>query len=271
MIKFENTYSNLPKNFYQKISPSGYKNAKLIVFNKSLADELEIKYQGNSEQEITEVFSGNKILEGSDPLAMAYAGFQFGYPVIELGDGRAHLLGEVKGFDIQLKGSGQTRFSRRGDGKSALGPVLREYILSEAMYAMGIPTTRSLCAISTGEEIQRQFGPEPGGVFTRVAASHIRVGTFQYFFFKKDFDSIRVLIDYSIKRHMPEISNDLSYREKALNLLKTLTIKQADLIGSWSGVGFIHGVMNTDNFSIAGITIDYGPCAFMDDFQYHKV
>lgn len=271
MINFENTYSQLPEQFFQKTTPQGYQNPKLIAFNKSLADELEINYQNVSKSEIAEIFSGNKILAGSDPLAMAYAGFQFGHPVAQLGDGRAHLLGETKGFDIQLKGSGQTRFSRRGDGKSALGPVLREYLVSEAMHALGVPTTRALCAISTGEDILRQFGAEPGGVFTRVAASHLRVGTFQYFFFQKDIESMKTLLDYTIDRHYPEISKSSNDRDKSLTLLKSLTLKQADLIAKWSGLGFIHGVMNTDNFSLAGITIDYGPCAFMDEFHFHKV
>jgi len=188
-----------------------------------------------------------------------------------LGDGRALLLGEVNGFDIQLKGSGQTHFSRRGDGRSALGPVLREYIVSEAMHSLGVPTTRALCAVTTGEEVYRQDGAEPGGIFTRVSPSHIRVGTFQYFAFQSDIESQKLLVDYTLKRHYPKLLELPSYKEKALELLKKIIEGQPRLIGQWSALGFIHGVMNTDNFSLAAVTIDYGPCAFMDEFKFHKV
>ncbi|MAW07114.1 MAG: hypothetical protein CME61_02410 [Halobacteriovoraceae bacterium] len=271
MIKFSNTYEKLPEQFFEKILPEKFKNPKLISFNKQLATDLEIDYQSISDDEIAKIFSGQNVLPGSNPLAMAYAGFQFGHPVPQLGDGRAHLLGETNGYDIQLKGSGRTRFSRGGDGKSALGPVLREYILSEAMNALGVPTTRALCAVTTGEEVLRQDGPEPGGIFTRVAQSHIRVGTFQYFAFQNDQESIKTLLDYTIKRHYPQLENLENYKDKSIGLLKALTVKQSDLIAKWSSLGFIHGVMNTDNFSLAGITIDYGPCAFMDEFKYEKV
>ena len=270
MIKFENTYSQLPQNFYAKVNPARFPQPNLIRFNKDLALELRIDPSEYSKNDLAQIFSGQKILPGSVPLAMAYAGFQFGHPVPQLGDGRAHLLGELAGYDIQLKGSGQTPFSRKGDGRSALGPVLREYIVSEAMHTLGVPTTRALCAVTTGEDVQRQFGAEPGGVFTRVAESHIRVGTFQYFAFKEDIESIRILLEYTIKRHYPKLAKLETISEKALALLIELTEKQSDLIAKWTSFGFIHGVMNTDNFSLAGITIDYGPCAFMDEFRFHK-
>ena len=271
MINFSNTYECLPEIFFQKVNPDNFSNPKLIKFNESLASEIGISIENTTEQKLAEIFSGQKILPGSTPLAMAYAGFQFGHPVQQLGDGRAHLLGEVNGHDIQLKGSGQTKFSRRGDGRSALGPVLREYIVSEAMHALGIPTTRALCAVTTGEQVLRQDGPEPGGIFTRVASSHLRVGTFQYFAFRNDIESIRTLFNYTLKRHYPELLKVKSNKEKVIELLKSLTNRQSDLIANWSAVGFIHGVMNTDNFSMAGITIDYGPCAFMDEFKFEKV
>ncbi len=270
MINFKNTYTNLPENFYERVHPAPFQKPKLIQFNENLASELGIEFNKINNEELAQIFSGQKILEGSEPLALAYAGFQFGHPVPSLGDGRAHYLGEVNGFDIQLKGSGQTRFSRRGDGRSALGPVIREYIVSEAMHALGVPTTRALCAVSTGEEVFRQEGPEPGGIFTRVASSHLRVGTFQYFMFQKDLQSLKILLDYTLKRHYPDLLEG-DYKEKSLELLRVLVHKQSDLITKWSSLGFIHGVMNTDNFSVTGITIDYGPCAFMDEFRFQKV
>ena len=271
MIKFTNTYDKLPSDFFESTLPEKSSNPKLICFNHYLAKTLGINLSKLSESELAQYFSGNKIFLNSNPIATAYAGFQFGHPVPSLGDGRAHLLGEVNGHDIQLKGSGRTKFSRRGDGKSALGPVLREYIVSEAMHALGVPTTRALCAVTTGDHVFRQEGPEPGGIFTRVAASHLRVGSFQYFAFKNDIESIKTLLDYTISRHYQNLEGVKSYREKSLELLKALTIKQADLIAKWSSYGFIHGVMNTDNFSMAGITIDFGPCAFMDEFKFDQV
>jgi len=270
MIPFKNTYINLPSKFFEKVNPTYFPNPKLIAFNHTLAQELDCSLEDLGEDELAQIFSGQTILEGSTPLAMAYAGFQFGHAVPRLGDGRAHLLGEVGGYDIQLKGSGPTPFSRRGDGKSALGPVLREYLVSEAMHILDIPTTRALAAVSTGETIVRQFGAEPGGVFTRVAQSHIRVGTFQYFAFQQDGEAIKTLLDYTIERHYPQLKSLSSFSQKAIELLKELTKKQAQLIAKWSAIGFIHGVMNTDNFSLAGITIDYGPCAFMDEFSFNK-
>jgi uncharacterized protein YdiU (UPF0061 family) len=271
VLKFRNTYSKLPENFYARVNPAHFSQPSLIRFNIELASQLGIDSRGYSEHDIAQIFAGQKILPGSEPLAMAYAGFQFGHPVPQLGDGRAHLLGEVNGYDIQLKGSGQTPFSRQGDGRSALGPVLREYIVSEAMHALGVPTTRALCAVTTGEDVMRQYGAEPGGIFTRVADGHIRVGTFQYFAFKEDIESIKILLEYTIKRHYPELQKLDTISEKALALLIELTKKQSDLIAKWTSYGFIHGVMNTDNFSLSGITIDYGPCAFMDEFKFHKV
>ena len=271
MIHFSNTYENLPKNFYEKINPEKFSHPELIVFNEKLATELKIEYEGVSKKELAHIFSGQKILPGSNPLAMAYAGFQFGHPVAQLGDGRAHLLGEVKGYDIQLKGSGKTRFSRRGDGRSALGPVLREYIVSEAMHHLGVPTTRSLCAVASGEQVQRQEGVRKGGILTRVASSHIRVGTFQYFAFQNDLKSIQTLMDYSIKRHYPELTDVSEDSQKSIQLLKKMIQRQSKLVAQWSALGFIHGVMNTDNFSLGGITLDYGPCAFMDEFKFQKV
>lgn len=270
-IPFENTYSKLPENFYERVAPAHFAKPELILFNKDLANELGIEFSQATDDELAQVFSGQKILEGSEPLAQAYAGFQFGHAVPQLGDGRAHLLGEANGFDIQLKGSGQTRFSRRGDGRSALGPVVREYIVSEAMHNLGVPTTRALAAVRTGESVQRQFGPEPGGIFTRVATSHLRVGSFQYFLFQEDLQGLETLFHYTIQRHYPELETLSSISEKCIGFLKAVAIRQSDLIAKWTGLGFIHGVMNTDNSSVAGITIDYGPCAFQDEFEMNKV
>lgn len=268
-VKFTNSYSKLPERFFQRVHPKSGRTGKLIAFNNELAKEMGLS--DYSEHDQFEIFSGNKIPSYFDPIAMAYAGFQFGNPVPQLGDGRAHLLGEINGFDIQLKGSGSTKFSRGGDGNSALGPVIREYLISEAMHALGIPTTRALAAVQLDEKVYRQYGEEPAGIFTRVAKSHIRVGTFQYFAFKEDYEAIKVLLDYTLERHYPEISIQSSLNEKVLLFLKELSLRQADLIAKWSSFGFIHGVMNTDNFSVVPLTIDYGPCAFMDEFKFNKV
>lgn len=265
---FKNSYTGLPERFYARVKPESFKSPSLMMFNRELADDLNSELNKLSDDELAMIFSGQEFLEGSDPIAQAYAGFQFGHPNPQLGDGRAHLLGQIAGQDIQLKGSGRTPFSRRGDGRSALGPVIREYIVSEAMNALGIPTTRALAAVRTGEHVLRQFGKEPGGVFTRVANSHLRVGTFQYFSMREDFEGLEKLLDYTIKLHYPHLEND---SDKALKLLIELTKKQSELIAHWTSVGFIHGVMNTDNFSVAGITIDFGPCAFLDEFNYNKV
>lgn len=270
MINFLNTYSKLPERFFERVSPAKFKNPKLISFNYKLASDLGLNIEGVSEKDLALIFSGQKLLPGSEPISTAYAAHQFGHFVPQLGDGRAHLLGEVNGFDIQLKGSGQTRFSRNGDGRSALGPVIREYLVSEAMFHLGVPTTRALAAVTTGENVARnQF--EPGGVFTRIAPSHIRVGTFQYFAFNNDIDGLKQLLDYSINRHYPELKEveDLSLR--ALNFIQSVGAAQARLISKWMSLGFIHGVMNTDNYSIGGFTIDFGPCAFMDEYKETKV
>ena len=270
MIKFNNTYSKLPHRFFDLSWPASFRSPKLLMFNKELARELEVDIDNITEDELALIFSGQKILPGSEPLSQAYAAYQFGHKVPVLGDGRAHLLGETKGFDIQLKGSGQSKFSRRGDGRSSLGPVIREYIVSEAMHHLGVPTTRALAAVSTGEEVARQEY-EPGGVFTRVASSHLRVGTFQYFAFQGDWKGVEILLDYTIKRHFPDLSKIENTKDKCIAFINAVGDRQAKLIAHWMSLGFIHGVMNTDNFSVAGITLDFGPCAFMDEFNHTKV
>jgi uncharacterized protein YdiU (UPF0061 family) len=226
-----------------------------------------------SEERLAHIFSGNQLPEGAEPIALAYAGHQFGHFVPQLGDGRAVLLGEVisrsngQRYDLQLKGSGQTPFSRRGDGKSSLGPVIREYVLSEAMYRMGVPTTRALAAVQTGETVYRDT-IMPGGVLTRVASSHLRIGTFEYFAARQDLDALRTLANYAIERHYPEVKEA---PQPIVAFFGKVVEAQAALVAHWMDIGFIHGVMNTDNSSISGETIDYGPCAFMDEFDYNKV
>jgi uncharacterized protein YdiU (UPF0061 family) len=269
---FDNSYARLPEHFRIPVSPTPVKAPELIVFNRPLAGELGLDLGDADEARLAQIFSGNIIPQGAEPLAMAYAGHQFGGFVPKLGDGRAILLGEVidkhgKRRDIQLKGSGRTPFSRRGDGRAALGPVLREYIVSEAMYALGIPATRALAAVSTGERVQRETGL-PGGVVTRVAASHIRVGTFQFFAAREDDEAIKNLADYVIDRHYPDAKNA---EHPYLAMLQGIAERQMDLIARWMMVGFIHGVMNTDNMAISGETIDFGPCAFLDEYNPKKV
>ena len=264
---FDNSYQNLPQDFFERINPVPVKDPQLIIFNNDLGRSLGIDKKINK-KELANIFSGNEILKGSSPIALAYAGHQFGNFVNQLGDGRAVLLGEVstpnqERFDMQLKGSGQTRFSRQGDGRSPLGPVIREYVVSEAMNALGIPSTRSLAAVTTGEKVFREVFL-PGGILTRIAKSHIRVGTFEYFATQKNTENLKTLADYTIKRHF------LSLKDVAnpyLSLLEIVSERQIELISKWMGVGFIHGVMNTDNTSIVGETIDYGPCAFMDEYN----
>ncbi|WP_080833887.1 protein adenylyltransferase SelO [Agrobacterium genomosp. 13] len=271
-MKFDNSYARLPERFSAAVLPTPVKAPRLIAFNRGLADELLLDVAGLDDERLAAIFSGNVVPQGAEPLAMAYAGHQFGGFVPQLGDGRAILLGEVidrngKRRDIQLKGSGPTPFSRRGDGRAALGPVLREYIVSEAMFALGIPATRALAAVLSGERVQREVGL-PGGVFTRVAASHIRVGTFQFFAAREDDEAIRNLADYVIDRHYPEAKEA---GNPYLALLRGIAERQCDLIARWMMVGFIHGVMNTDNMAVSGETIDFGPCAFLDEYHPNKV
>ncbi|MCS5549787.1 MAG: YdiU family protein [SAR86 cluster bacterium] len=264
---FDNSYQNLPQDFFERINPVPVKDPQLIIFNNDLGKSLGIDQKINK-KELANIFSGNEILKGSSPIALAYAGHQYGNFVNQLGDGRAVLLGEVstpnqERFDMQLKGSGQTRFSRQGDGRSPLGPVIREYVVSEAMNALGIPSTRSLAAVTTGEKVFREVFL-PGGILTRIAKSHIRVGTFEYFAAQKNTENLKTLADYTIKRHFPSLKD---VANPYLSLLEIVSERQIELISKWMGVGFIHGVMNTDNTSIVGETIDYGPCAFMDEYN----
>ncbi len=268
-IPFDNTYARLPERFFTKQAPASVPDPKLIRVNVQLAECLGMDASWLQSPDGVAVLTGNAIAEGSEPIAQAYAGHQFGGFVPQLGDGRALLLGEVVGkdgkrYDVQLKGSGRTAFSRGGDGKSALGPVLREYIVSEAMAALGVRSTRALAAVSTGQLVRRQEGAIPGGVFTRIAASHIRVGTFQYFLARNDVDALRVLADHVIARHYPSIA---AAPNRYAALLESVAMAQADLIAHWMSLGFIHGVMNTDNTAISGETIDFGPCAFMEAFH----
>jgi uncharacterized protein YdiU (UPF0061 family) len=264
---FDNTYSKLPKSFLENIKPVPVKDPKLIILNKNLANQLNLDFSKFSDTDLAKMFSGNNLPEGSETIAQAYAGHQFGHFTM-LGDGRAVMLGEHldkdnNRFDIQFKGSGRTSFSRSGDGRAVLGPMLREYIISEAMHALNIPTTRSLAVVSTGEDVIREQ-MLPGAILTRVASSHIRVGTFQYIAATQNADDLKTLFNYTIDRHYPEIKDS---KTKALDLLNLLMKKQCELVINWMRVGFIHGVMNTDNMTVSGETIDYGPCAFMD--QYH--
>ena len=269
---FQNTYAALPANFFARVAPTPVASPRLIKLNRPLAIHLGLDPDVLASPEGTEILAGKSIPDGADPIAMAYAGHQFGHFVPQLGDGRAILLGEVIDADgvrrdIQLKGSGPTPFSRRGDGRAALGPVLREYIVSEAMAALGIPTTRSLAAVITGENVMRET-MLPGAVLTRVASSHIRVGTFQFFAARGDTEGVRRLADHVIARHYPDVTkSERPYHA----LLQAVIARQADLVARWLLVGFIHGVMNTDNSSISGETIDYGPCAFMDHYDPAKV
>jgi protein adenylyltransferase len=266
-IEFDNSYARLPERFFAPQAPVPVAAPGLIAVNDDLARELGIDPDGLRSPGGVEMLAGNAIPEGAAPLSQAYAGHQFGGWVPQLGDGRAVLLGEVVGKhgrrDIQLKGSGRTPFSRGGDGRAWLGPVLREYLVSEAMHALGIPTTRALAAVSTGERVQREQGRD-GAVLTRIAASHIRVGTFQYFAARQDVEALALLTNHVIKRHYPTAAN-------AITLLDQVVDAQARLIAHWMAVGFIHGVMNTDNMAVSGETIDYGPCAFMDSFHAEKV
>ena len=271
-IAFDNTYATLPERFFERVEPTPVAAPRLIALNDALARTLGLDPAFLKSPDGVAILAGSRIAEGSAPLAQAYAGHQFGNFVSQLGDGRAVLLGEVvapsgERFDIQLKGSGPTRFSRRGDGRAALGPVIREYIVSEAMAALGLPTTRSLAAVMSGEPVMRER-MLPGGVLTRVASSHLRVGTFQYFAAREDIEGLRLLADYAISRHYPDAANAA---DPYPALYQAVIARLADLAARWMQIGFIHGVLNTDNTSIAGETIDYGPCAFMDAYHPRKV
>jgi uncharacterized protein YdiU (UPF0061 family) len=264
---FDNTYYRLSDIFKEDIKPIPVKKPELVLLNKTLAENLNLNFSNLDNQELSELFSGNSLPKGSNSIAQAYAGHQFGHFTM-LGDGRAVLIGEHlskdnKRYDIQFKGSGKTAFSRNGDGRAALGPMLREYIISEAMNGLGIPTTRSLAVVKTGEDVIRETS-QPGAILTRIASSHIRVGTFQYIAARQKKDEIEVLLNYVIDRHYPDIKNS---KNKATELLSIVLEKQINLVVDWMRVGFIHGVMNTDNMSISGETIDYGPCAFMDTYD----
>jgi len=266
-MPFDNSYARLDEKFYQRIAPAPVKKPRVRLVNRELAGEMDFPLP-ESDAGLAELFSGNKPPQGADPLAQVYAGHQFGNFVPRLGDGRAVLLGEFlnnagQRYDIQLKGSGQTMFSRNGDGRSPIGPVIREYIVSEAMFRLGIPTTRALAMTTSGETVYREQDL-PGGVFTRVASSHIRIGSFEYFASRNDYDAVKTLADYTIDRHYPDLKE--SGNPYAALLGKVCSV-QARLVAKWMRIGFIHGVMNTDNTTVCGETIDYGPCAFMDGYD----
>ncbi len=265
---FLNSYAALPERFFSRQSPVPVAHPRLIKFNEALASELGIDWNSLPAPALAAIFSGNLLPQGGQPISMAYAGHQFGQFVPQLGDGRAILLGEVNDRyghrrDIQLKGSGRTPYSRNGDGRAALGPVLREYLVSEAMHSLRIAATRALAAVATGEVILREQRV-PGAILTRVAASHVRVGTFQYFAARADIEGVRCLADYVIQRHYPDLK---SAEHRYLQLLRSVCVRQAELVAKWMHVGFIHGVMNTDNMTVSGETIDFGPCAFMDTYD----
>tara|TARA_B100000035_G_scaffold57827_1_gene46037 strand:+ start:13529 stop:14986 length:1458 start_codon:yes stop_codon:yes gene_type:complete len=269
--QLENSYTDLPEQFFTKINPVPVSAPKLLIFNNELAKSLGIDLDFDDKEMLANLFSGNTLPKNTNPIAQAYAGHQFGHFSM-LGDGRAHLIGEKisidgKRYDIQFKGSGQTPYSRGGDGRAAIGPMLREYLISEAMHALKIPTTRSLAVVSTGESIMRSSLLD-GAILTRVASSHIRIGTFEYANRMLGYDQLKKLADYAIERHYPEI---LDHENIYLDFLNAVIERQAKLVASWMHIGFIHGVMNTDNMSISGETIDYGPCAFMDIFSMDRV
>ncbi|MBT8434875.1 MAG: YdiU family protein, partial [Gammaproteobacteria bacterium] len=267
-MKFDNSFARLPERFYVRQAPVPVANPGLIRVNQSLARFLGIDPAWLESESGVHVIAGNQVPDGADPIATVYAGHQFGSWNPRLGDGRAILLGEVIGedgerYDIQLKGSGLTPFSRGGDGRAPLGPILREYIVSEAMAALGIPTSRTLAAVTTGEFVYRERKLD-GGVLARVARSHIRIGTLQFFASVNDMDGLKLLVDHVIARHYPD---RIDSENPALSLLEQVIRGQASLVASWQGVGFIHGVMNTDNMLLSGETIDYGPCAFLDAYD----
>ena len=269
--RFDNTYSKLPEYFISNTSPIPVKSPELIILNDNLAKKLGLNFSLIDKKDLSKLFSGNSLPEGSKAISQAYAGHQFGHFTM-LGDGRAVLMGEHisknnERFDIQFKGSGKTPFSRNGDGRAALGPMLREYIISEAMHALNIPTTRSLAVVKTGEDVMRENRLQ-GAILTRVASSHLRVGTFQFIAARKSENELKTLINYTINRHYPNIKQS---KNQALEFLKVMIKQQTNLVINWMRVGFIHGVMNTDNMAISGETIDYGPCAFMDTYDPQTV
>ncbi|MEM6935173.1 MAG: YdiU family protein [Pseudomonadota bacterium] len=273
--EFDNTYRQLPEGFFALRSPRAPEAPELMIFNKDLATELGLDVSQLDSDQLADMLSGKRLPDDAEPLAMAYAGHQFGHFVPQLGDGRALLLGEVvtpagERRDIQLKGAGPTPFSRGGDGLAAMGPVLREYLVSEAMARLGVPTTRALAAVATGEPVYRERGAELGAVLTRVAASHVRVGTFQYFAARGDRAALSTLLDYVVRRHDPELA-ETDESNKAQGLIKAVIQRQSALVAQWMRLGFVHGVMNTDNCAISGETIDYGPCAFIDRFDPRTV
>ena len=267
----QSSYTQISDKLFSELKPDVVTNPSTVIVNNELAEKLGLNLKGISEEDLSNLFSGNSLPHGSKPFAQAYAGHQFGQFTI-LGDGRAHIVGEQvtpdgEIFDIQYKGSGRTPYSRGGDGKAALGPMLREYLISEAMYYLGIPTTRSLAVVETGEKVYREV-PLKGSILTRVASSHIRIGTFQFLAAHKDYEGMKSLLDFSIKRHF----SNLKFSENlAIEFIKAVMQKQINLIVEWMRVGFIHGVMNTDNSTISGETIDYGPCAFMDHYDANTV
>jgi uncharacterized protein YdiU (UPF0061 family) len=271
-FSFDDTFARLPDRFHARVAPTPVRAPRLLRLNEPLARELGLDPEALASPEGVAVLAGNRVPEGAQPIALAYAGHQFGHFVPQLGDGRAILMGEVVSEalgrrDLQWKGSGRTPFSRGGDGRAALGPVLREYIVSEAMHALGVPTTRTLSAVSTGQPVMRER-PLPGAILVRVAKSHLRIGTFWFFAARRDVEGLRLLADHAIARHDPEAARaDAPY----LALLEGVMARQASLVARWMSFGFIHGVMNTDNMTISGETIDYGPCAFMDGFDPGKV
>ncbi len=270
-LRLEATYTRLPQPFYTWLSPTPVRSPRVVLLNLQLMDEMGLPLESWKPAEVAELLSGNRLPPGVRSFAQAYAGHQFGHFTI-LGDGRAHVLGEwvtpsARRLDLQLKGSGQTPYSRGGDGRAALGPMLREYLVSEAMHALGIPTTRSLAVVSTGEEVLRET-PLPGAILSRMASSHIRVGTFQYAALFPTSDHVGVLLDYTLQRHMPEL---LQAENRALAFLEAVVDRQAELVAHWLRVGFIHGVMNSDNCAVSGETIDYGPCAFLDAYHPDQV
>jgi uncharacterized protein YdiU (UPF0061 family) len=271
MFSFDNTYARLPDRFYARVRATKVKDPRIVKLNRPLAELLGADVERLASPEGAEVLAGNVAPEGAEPIALAYAGHQFGSFVSQLGDGRAILLGEVVGKDgrrrdVQLKGAGRTPFSRGGDGRAALGPVLREYLVSEAMAALGVPTTRALAAVTTGEQVHRDEA-QPGAILTRIAASHIRVGTFQFFAARGDQEAVRILATHALARHY---GDSVGTGNDALALLERVIDAQAELVARWLGLGFVHGVMNTDNTAISGETIDYGPCAFLDEYDPGK-